>query len=193
MDQYSDIRAYISNNNIKGIILDFDKTLYFLNVEYISLRKAINSYLSETTGNIITSLKEVIEIKKRSPKIYEKIFQLIKEYEIDGYNNGAPNLKLLQLIGEFKGKIAIYSMNTLPTIKQYLLENDLFDRFNIIYSQETLSMPKPSKAEIEDIIKQWGFKKSDVIFIGNSNDDRQSGVQSGVTTFIIEMNISGVL
>ena len=157
----------------KLIVLDLDGTLVDLNVDWVNLRKELESLFLEDTG----------ELTQFSP-LNQKLLRSIERYELEE-KNYVVNHRLIQLIENSDHKIAIYSMNSEKCVRAFVKKN-LTKKPEIIISKETCTEPKPTGADLKKLINQINLEQKDVLFIGNTEEDRLSGRLAKVDTVIIK-------
>lgn len=174
----------------KGAIFDLDGTLIDLGVDWPKLKQELAKYCFSKRGIDIefTPLdQKILYIKKFfGERFYLGLLKIISDFEMRETNYKF-NEELLNYINSTsQQKIAIYSMNTKKCVDN-ILKKYFQRKADIVVSKENCSGPKPSGKDILKIINKWGFKKDNVIFIGNSKNDLISGRKAGVATYIIEI------
>ena len=172
----------------KLIVLDLDGTLVDLNVDWVNLRKELESLFLEDTGELTQFSplnQKLLEIKKSfGTKLHQKLLRSIERYELEE-KNYVVNHRLIQLIENSDHKIAIYSMNSEKCVRAFVKKN-LTKKPEIIISKETCTEPKPTGADLKKLINQINLEQKDVLFIGNTEEDRLSGILAKVDTVIIK-------
>src|SRR3990167_10338479 len=102
----------------KGIIFDFDETIYYLAIDWVGLRRTLEKTLLEKYKLVIkfTPYIEGLNKIKHQADIYNAALEIIEKFEGIGFGNGYPNTPLLEWIMKANGKtLGIYSMNTSKT------------------------------------------------------------------------------
>lgn len=186
MDKYRDLKKEIEL--YKGVVFDLDETLVNLNVDWLALKEELSVVVEKETGNRIefTPLDQVVrEIRIRhGNNLFVQLLEIISYFEMkeEKYelNDG-----LLEIFESLKDKrVAIYSMNTERCVKNFV-EKYVSRKPDLIISKDVCFEPKPSDKDLKKILKEWNMRENDIVYIGNSENDRLSGEWAGVKTFII--------
>ncbi|MBI4834622.1 MAG: HAD family hydrolase [Planctomycetes bacterium] len=177
--------------NIKLIVFDLDGTIIDLDVDWACLkerlhRRTLKEYNYDCDFNRLD--ESLILIKNKfGQDAYSKLINMIADEEINGVKTG--NLKQ-EMIGFIKKRyvpnMAIFSSNTKRAIEYSLKRLGLSSFFSCIISKEDVTNPKPSSEGLKKIISFYGVSNKDILFIGNTNADKEAGKNAGVTTYIYE-------
>lgn len=189
MDEYGIIKKMIDEDNIQGLVFDFDGTLFTLEVDWPALKKELNNYLimlhniTDTFSPISDSL---FKYRALNHKLYKELLEIYHQYELTGYRKGKPNEQLISFMKHYQHKqLAIYSMNTQAIIDQFLKDYHLHELCNIIITQENSIAAKPTDEDLNKISDIWKLGKEEMIFIGNTQADADSGIVAGIKTILI--------
>lgn len=182
----------LNKSQFKGIIFDFDETLYNLKIDWDALKKSLEESMTKQFNIKISFtpyIKALSDIKNKNTEAYNYAVNIIKNAEIQGLKEGKPNNLLLDFIyQENSKKFGIYSMNTTNTIIQFLEEYKLQNKFSEIATQQTCIEPKPSGKDLLHMMDSWRYNSNEVLYIGNSSYDKKSGEMAGIRTEIIDMH-----
>lgn len=189
MDQYRTLKAEIAQ--YKGVVFDLDGTFVDLKVDWIGLKKRLSEIVRLETGAQVefTPIDQTIaEVRKKFGKeIFRQVLETVSEYELreESY---ALNEKLLELYESLEGKkIAIYSMNTQKCVDNFVRKY-LKIKPDIIIAKDNCIEPKPSAKDLHEILKQWQCLPQEVVYIGNTDNDRISGELANIKTIIISID-----
>lgn len=171
----------------QGIIFDFDGTLANLNVNYSKLKLQIQAMVIKVHNiqmDFTPILVQLSKLEKIDKKIYKSALELIKKAEKEALKSSIINEKLLNSIKNTKKRLAIFSLNFKETIEAFLRNHNIKNIDIIIGNQEVIKY-KPDSEGLVKILKHWGLNKKEVIFIGDSINDRLAGESIGVNTILI--------
>lgn|SRR3989338_2122067 len=190
MAKHENLIKYLNKHQYKGIIFDFDGTLYKLLIDWSMLKKDLFYVIRELTSQTPDDtplIKVLFKYRKEIPQLYEKLKKIYQDYEILGFKEGKVNRKLLSFINQrSRKKFAIYSMSTGKVIAKFLKKYNLQEAFSYIISQDNAYAAKPFRSDLEKIIKFWNFNNKEILIVGNSNYDIQSGEMTNIRALLIE-------
>jgi HAD superfamily hydrolase (TIGR01549 family) len=172
----------------KGIIFDFDGTIVDLNTDWQAVKKSLSNLVFSEKGhndNFTPLAKKVLYYRNSDTCFFDKIAEMISSFEMkkEGY---VFNGKLIDYINEnIDKKIAIYSMNTDRTIKNFI--SKYFKYKPDIISINNCQEAKPTEKDLLKIIGGWELNSDDVVFVGNSSNDLLSGKKAKIKTYIIKI------
>lgn len=131
--------------------------------------------------------QKILEIKKNFEKeFYDKLLNIVAEFEMNEKKYKF-NKALLKYINSLKNqKFAIYSMNTKRCV-DYIISKYFKRKPDIIIYKENCIEPKPSSKDLNKILNLWNYNNTDVVFVGNSKKDKQSGACAKIRNLIIEI------
>lgn len=186
MDQYKDLKE--ATERCQGVVFDLDETLVNLNVDWHSLKNELSRITLEEKGEamVYTPLdQKVSEAKEKfGTAFFQKLLDVIAEFELreERYVIHQESVSLLRSLNG--KKVGIYSMNTEKCVMNFI-EKYLKTRVDSCITKDTCQEPKPSEKDLRKIMKEWGMIEKDMVYIGNSENDRRSGEMAGIRTFII--------
>lgn len=171
----------------EGLVFDLDGTLVDLGTDWEALKGDLEKYYYRKTKQQIrfSPLDKKLLLAKKSygEGLYTELLKIVSKYEIRE-EKYMPNQELIDYINGSNKKFAIYSMNTRACI-DFCVKKYLKVQPSIVISKETCSKPKPTEKDLLHVLTQWGLNKKEVIFVGNTKGDLDSGCKSGVKTVII--------
>lgn len=176
----------------RGIIFDLDGTLVELGVDWKKLKEELAKYcyLKKNINIEFVPLDQKLLIVRDlfGEQFYTELLDIVSGFEMREENYKF-NQILIDYINSNSGKhrkFAIYSMNTKKCINN-IIKKYFQERPDIIISKDNCSELKPTQKDILRIIEKWGFKKREIMFLGNSENDLISGKMAGVTTFMVKI------
>lgn len=167
---------------IKLIIFDLDDTLIRSHIDYHQIRQEIvELFDSPIPENIIAKtpiLKLLEKLKEVHPKKYSEGYRRVYETEREATKQadiieGAQTIP--NLLRKYQILSAIYTNNSLNTVKQYLAKPD-FDflhEFQIL-TRDDFNNPKPNPEgllKIIEIYQNTGITRKNTAYIGDSYID----------------------
>lgn len=188
MDKYRSLREQVTG--CKGVVFDLDGTLVDLNVDWNELKKKLAELTKKQTGEDIeyTPLdQKIYQAKERfGQSFFSQLLELISQFELHE-EKYVLNHELISLFESLRDKkVAIYSMNTGKCVRNFVEKYLKRNPDNIVSKDDCLE-PKPSDKDLKKILDEWGFAPQEVLYIGNSENDRLSGEKVGIETLIITM------
>ncbi len=186
MDKYRNLAEDIAS--YKGIVFDLDGTLVDLNVDWITLKKTLSDFTKKEKVEEIeyTPLDQKIHQarEKFGRTFFFKLLDIIAEFELQEERYKL-NYDLIEYVNSLRDKkIAVYSMNTKKCVDNFIGKN-IIRKLDVIVAKDNCIEPKPTEKDLEKIMREWKMNASEIVYIGNSEDDRLSGEKAGVKTYII--------
>ena len=178
---------------IKGIIFDFDGTLFHtehLGKEVIALvcsklkiefdvsnwEKLLGKNREDRIKILFPKRKN--EILSEFNKEYEKIFA-DKIFEIGN------SLKAIPILSK-NYKLFIFSTKYVNLINSGLTKNNLNKYFLEIAGWETFENKKPHKEGIEYILSKYNLKKNEVVLVGDTPLDKEASKNAGIKFILFD-------
>ncbi len=90
-----------------------------------------------------------------------------------------PTLKQLH---EQKIKLALVTNGDGARIREELKQHHIFSFFNVLVTADDVREFKPSPIGIISALKRLGVKKSEALYVGDSEDDARAGKRAGIKT-----------
>lgn len=119
----------------------------------------------------------------KGDELEKKALEALKEIDLRHY---IVYLKmephLFEALNGLKEKQILLAINTNRTTSmKYIMERfDLWPFFDMVVTALDVKHPKPHPESIEKILRNFDLKKGEVVFIGDSEVDRQTARSSGV-------------
>ena len=192
--------------SIKGVIFDLDGVIFDI-IESIqqSVEDAIEKYkMKVVKEEVLQEIAHLIEDLQNYPvpKVILNSYDLLKVNFLEGltffkklrigvylfnqfnkYKEDAGIFKgideIISKLAENK-KLAVLTNNKREHAEEVLEKYNLKQYFENIFGFNEVDAVKPSPDGILKIIKQWNFKPSEVIFIGDMTSDVQAGKAANV-------------
>ena len=185
MDKQNDIIAACAPYS--GIIFDLDGTLVDLRVDWSAVKESLRAHCLHEKGVDIefTPLNQKMQGVKQTfgDPFFLELVAIVAGFELceEHYRYNDALIAFLESCQE--KKIAIYSMNTERCVEHFVHKH-LKRKPDIVVTKESCSEPKPTDKDLKKIMHAWGMTARDVVYIGNTDDDRLSGERAGVSTYI---------
>ena len=105
-----------------------------------------------------------------------------KQLEIQGAVDSEPMDEMINILVQFQGPKALFSMNTREAVNQALNKFHIADEFNIIITREDVKNPKPNPEGLQLIHNKFPYSKQEIIYVGDRAIDLIAGKQFGILT-----------
>lgn len=180
---------------IKAIIFDFDGTLLDTDLlikeaykylfkkyrpEYVLSLEELNSFIGPTLESVFPKyFKEDFALLLK--EFHEFSFSHILEYAriYDGL------IETLELLNKFHYKLGIVTNRFKNSLEMALKAFSLDKYFSCFITLNDVINPKPNKEPIIKAMQQLKVKKEEVIFVGDTLSDINSGINAGVKTCLV--------
>lgn len=132
------------------------------------------------THTVFESLKFMFkepEMEKKAVEFLKNHVEL-KDYIV--YLKMEPNLLTALDILKSKGIVRAISTNRTTSMKHIMERYNLWPYFDMVVTALDVANPKPHPESVEKILTSFHIKKENVIFVGDSEVDRQTAVSAGV-------------
>lgn len=105
-----------------------------------------------------------------------------KQLEIQGAIDSEPIDEIINVLVQFQGLKALFSMNSKEAVMQALNKFYIINEFNIIITREDVKNPKPDPEGLQLIHNNFPFSKQDILYVGDRAIDLMAGKQFGILT-----------
>ena len=181
----------------KDIVLDFDKTIAHLVIDWAPFKIQVNDF----------ALRRWIQKERESMNLHAFCEFIIEKYgyewkkEIDKICETAESEHLLSIVIN-EGLVDFIKENS-ETYNFYILSNNMYSTlihalkeiqiesyFVLILWRDSVSVPKPHPAWIEQIIEKQAGKKEDFVMIwDNPDSDIAAADRAGISSLLMDMYI----
>jgi len=176
----------------KLVIFDFDDTVGHLTVKWSEVKRELIEW-SGKNGTKFNPKEHVIIISNKlseTPNGKKKVVDVFTKYESECVKEKSylmfPSMVMLMRDLRTAGcKIAIATGNNVKTITDILKNEKLDSLVDLVVGIDSVRLSKPDPETLDIIIEKLGMKKSDSIFIGNSEYDVVAGERAGIETIRI--------
>ncbi|MBP8626278.1 MAG: HAD-IA family hydrolase [Syntrophorhabdaceae bacterium] len=132
------------------------------------------------THTVFESLKYMF----RDPDMEKKAVDFLKNHvqlaDYIVYLKMEPNLLTALDMLKSRGIIRTISTNRTTSMKHVMERYNLWQYFDMVVTALDVTNPKPHPESVEKIIGSFNIKREHVLFVGDSEVDRQTAVSSGV-------------
>lgn len=169
------------------VIVDFDRTLVTLDVDWEELKQNLASLATKNHAPWTATKKLDLNLGNLRNaglnELYAQFCELISQAEIEGFKTKKVNLSFVdQLLKRNPKPVAIFSSNTRRAIKEITSTPPLSDLNAYIVAKEDVVRGKPSPDGLLAICNRFSMQPKDCIFIGDSGLDFEAGKQAGILT-----------
>ncbi len=130
------------------------------------------------------TVRESIDLIFRDrPDLTGKAYELMRKFdqkEFLHYLKMEPNLlPALKILGE-EGLLRAVNTNRTTSMKAIMDRFDLWPYFDLVVTALDVRNPKPDPESIEKIISTFKLNREEIVFVGDSEVDRQTARASGI-------------
>jgi len=169
-------------DSVKDIMIANNKTLVKFGYKPISLKNVKHIIGQGIRINIIKSLmmQDVKVFKKEENEMYKYFFSFyrknlyVKSKIYTGLNSFLKKLK------EKNYKLAVCSNKLEELTKKVLKKTNLLKYFDYVAGGDTFKHKKPHPSVLNNVIKKFKVDKKKVLFIGDSEHDYESAINSNI-------------
>jgi HAD superfamily hydrolase (TIGR01549 family) len=181
----------------KVIVFDLDGTIVKLAADWHSLRKILNAryrekYKEKSHFHRMSNLLSDIVARGDEEELRHN-FSIMQKYENENITKNEPNEDVIYFITnkELFGvnstvKLAVFSLNTKPTIIKSLQIAGVVNKFEFCVGREDVRAWKPNPEGLLKIREHFQVLKEDMIFFGDLKMDLLAGANAGVESYIID-------
>ena len=174
---------------LKGLVLDFDGTLFDLPVDWTGLKTALSGWLLDVAGVDLGSLSLSSQLDyiafRLSPGIWKDALALVKRFEMESVRGAAalPLAKWITTLPSGLTKI-IYSQNCRETIVEVLSGAGLSKCCDSVLGREQMAASKPDATGLVAELLRLGMNPGLTVFVGDSQVDEQCARNAGCAGFM---------
>ncbi|MBH1980186.1 HAD hydrolase-like protein [Candidatus Saccharibacteria bacterium] len=188
-----------SASDKKHIIFDFDKTLFWLDLEWDYFFDDIEMHMKELDANLFDSYMrndiswgdmQNMYVHQFGSSISNKISNNSSIVEKRLLKRIVPNDELLNFIRQLDGDItlSVWSSNSRSIIEDTLIEYGLIHRFKTIASRTDVTMLKPF-VDGFNLIYDGQSDRSSYLMVGDSDADCRAAAAAGIDFHAVTMSI----
>jgi len=148
----------------EAIIFDLDGTLINLNVDWVNVKKKLQSIFKINFNPLFLKIIEL----KRSERI--KAYEIIKKFERKSYGKWEINTSLVNWIkkNHKQYRILLLTNNSRETTERFLIKSNLeqFIEFSICIDET--DFPKPHNSGLQSLLNLQSVDKNKVLLVGDS-------------------------
>ena len=169
-------------NSAKDIMIANNKTLVKFGYKPISFKNVKHIIGQGIRVNITRSLKmQNIKIsKKKENEMYNYFFSFYKKNLFVESKVYVGLKSFLKKLDEKDYKLAVCSNKLEELTKIVLKKTKLSKYFNFVAGGDTFSHRKPHPSVLNNVIKKFKINKNKVLFIGDSEHDYHSAINSNI-------------
>ncbi len=169
------------SNVLRAIILDIDGTLVNTGLNWCEVRRALKEVVG--TADIPKPLaKSLPEIVKEKDKLV-RAFKLIEKLELESALGVNRDVELVELLKQFKEKYKLkLAVVTLRAKNSALIILSKLGILNLIDVLVTREETPDRKSQLIRILNNLGLSRTEVIFLGDTEEDLRAGRELGIRT-----------
>lgn len=178
------------DDNIKHVIFDFDKTIATMNTDWKDWHHGVGEIFRKYEQGFDLDLKggQIHHFQndmydKFGPELKNEVDAFVRRFESENTKSIIPIQKTIDLINELSKEgrsISIWSSNDSETLKKWLGELGIFDKFKIIVSRDIVDFVKPHTSGFVKYFQPMALNPNELILIGDSSFDRDAANNCGI-------------
>ncbi len=169
----------------KHIIYDFDGTIAYLTINWSQIKEELRNKFEKPFSSLWQVIDEMEDDEQQEALRIISILEL-EAIETKGYRVNPIAMDSIKVCINKNKKISIFSTNSRNTIEKVLDDLNLENVFSYIVAAESVKKHKPHPEGILLILRKFSLDSSDILFIGNTRNDKISGEAFSVKTVMIE-------
>lgn len=192
-----DLSLYLKESPKKRIIFDFDETLFTLHLPWNVFSEKVRQKLSEVNSDLVaeyTKNGKTNDLMNKAIKLHGQrardiIMSWGVQFERDYIEKISINSKLIEFIENEVNNFEFYiwSSNMFSTISRVLKKYKLNNHFQKVIARDAVDLSKPYPDGFFKIFNPNIHKRSDFLFVGDSEFDKQAADSAGIDYFKIKM------
>lgn len=145
-------------------------------------------HVRKSIGNGVAKLIErCIPDGANNPQ-YPECLRIFKEYYSHHYNDfTVPYDGMVEVVSALKkqGYLLAVATNKIDALAQELIEKHYQNLFNFVLGDIDGVPKKPHPKMIENILKHFGLNKEDALYVGDTNVDEETALNSGLDYILL--------
>jgi HAD superfamily hydrolase (TIGR01549 family) len=183
------LQKFLEEHPKRDIIFDFDKTLFTLHLPWGKYSKEMKERISKLDRSLVSSYpnEEVKPLIIETIKIYGEVARQIinpyrQRFERECLVGESSNESLISFVRENfrRYQMFIWSSNATDTVLRILRKYNLEDMFKKIVAADDVNLIKPYSDGFYLIFDPQEDKRSDFLFIGDSEQDEEASENVGI-------------
>ena len=167
----------------RGIVFDFDGTLFNLNVDWARLKRTLAfrfpGFTFDRLGHGLLELEE-----SKGPVLLREAFDIIHQFEIAQPAEPIESALDVACACALRGqRIAIFSANTEATIRQTLRREGLPDLFDIVIGGDSVRRRKPHPEGLVRATVAMGLRTHEVLYVADGVAEVDTGKRAEMQTY----------
>ena len=169
-------------DSVKDIMIANNKTLVKFGYKPVSLKNVKHIIGQGIRINIIKSLmmQDVKVFKEEENEMYKYFFSFYKKNLYVKSKVYAGLNSFLKKLKEKNYKLAVCSNKLEELTKKVLKKTNLLKYFDYVAGGDTFKHKKPHPSVLNNVIKKFKVDKKKVLFIGDSEHDYESAINSNI-------------
>ena len=169
-------------DSVKDIMIANNKTLVKFGYKPISFKNVKHIIGQGIRANIIKSLmmQDIKVLKEKENEMYKYFFSFYKK---NLYVKSKIYVGLCSFLKKLKKKnykLAVCSNKLEELTKKVLKKTNLLKYFDYVAGGDTFAHKKPHPSVLNNVIKKFKVNKKKVLFIGDSEHDYESAINSNI-------------
>lgn len=194
---------------IKAVIFDLDGTLVSFNLDFMSVRVEVRSFLlrAGVPASILSINESIFEMLQKTEiffknsgksertisKIHNEALNIAEKYEVEaakttGLLPGAS--ETLESIKKMRLKLGLCTISSEKSASYILKRFEIGKYFDAIIPRNKVKNVKPSAEHLEIVLKNLKVKASEAVLVGDSGRDMKCAKDVGVLAVGLSTGVS---
>lgn len=194
---------------IEAIIFDLDGTIAAFNLDYMTLRSEVRSYLlrigvpasilslNESIFDMLDKTELFLKNGGKSSRTIDKVrgeaFAIAEKWELEAAKTTSlfPSVaETLRTLKKMKMKIGLCTVNSEKSTSYILKRFAISEYFDVVVPRNKVRHVKPSGEHLEAVLKTLNVSPESALFVGDSARDMECARQSKVIAVGLSAGVS---
>ncbi len=184
------------------VIFDMDGTLVASTINYeqikVELKELLQNILTEEEHEVIKNQKKsILELTKiiskndETGKVFEKAWEIIEHYELEGYNDLQIQFDVKPTLEKLKDKghiVTIFTNNSTKLTDIVLKKYGFAKYIDYSLTRDDVTDPKPNPEGLLKLMKKYNCTEKQTLFVGDAWLDAEAAKKANIKFVYLTQN-----